>query len=155
MIEIRRATLEDLPIIQKLGQELLRYEQERWDDSLDLDWPYSGMGEKKYRNAIENRYTVIAFDGDVPAGYLIGTVQIPSAGDVRGIITANLNNIFVKEEMRRQGVGEMLMKDFRKYCLSNEVKKINVTVIAQNDSAIEFYKEQNFMPSRLIMTEDL
>lgn len=37
MLEIRRAKIEDLPAVQQLGYGLLKYEQQRWDDTLKLD----------------------------------------------------------------------------------------------------------------------
>ncbi len=152
MLEIRRARLEDLPVVQQLGYGLLRYEQQRWDETLKLDWPFTEAGERAYREAINNRYVLLASMNSKAVGFLIGNIQIPPADAARGTVMANLNNIYVEESMHGQGIGGKLFKTFKEFCQEQHVKKINVTVNSQNSQAIEFYKKHDFVSSRMIMT---
>lgn len=155
MVTIKRAQLEDLPTVQQLGQDLLEYEQKRWDNTLNLNWPFSEAGERSYRDAIDNRYTILAIVDDKAVGFLIGTIQIPPTNSARHTITANLNNIYVTESERGHKIGTELFEDFKKHCQANRVEKINVTVNSQNSRALEFYNKHDFAPSRIIMTNIL
>lgn len=155
MITTHQATISDLKTLQQLGYELLKYEHDRWDPTLDLDWPFSEAGEAMYRKSISDRYTILAYLDNEPVGYLIGTIQTPPPGSVRAIITAQLNNIYVRESARHSGVGHSLADSFRKYCKEHQVANINVTVNAANQSAITFYQHEGFLPSRLILQQDI
>ena len=152
MITIRRAKIEDLATVQQLGFELLKYEHDCWDDSLDLDWPFSEAGEANYRKAILERVTILAEDDDKAAGFLIGSIQKPAPGAARNIATAQLNNIFVREEWRGQKIGERLAEEFRQLCKAEQVELLNVTVNSQNEAAIAFYNHIGFAPSRMLMS---
>lgn len=155
MITIKKATLENLKTIQQLGFELLQFEHDRWDPTLDLNWPKSESGKAMYENAILNKYTILAYLDDTAVGYLIGTIQAPPKGSARSNTTAQLNNIYVNESARHTGVGHALAANFRQYCEENHVSNINVTVNAANTGAIAFYAREGFIQSRLIMTQEL
>lgn len=155
MITIRHAELSDLKTLQQLGYELLKFEHDNWDPSLDLTWPYSAAGEAKYRQAILEKFTILAYDNKNPIGYLIGTVHTPPANSARSIITASLDNIFVRESARHSGVGHQLVDSFRQHCIALGVNNINVTVNSINKNAIAFYEHENFLSSRLTLSQKL
>lgn len=154
-VVIKRAVLEDLPIVQRLGYDLLEYERQRWDNTLNPNWPFSEAGERSYKNAISERYTILAFLDKQAVGFLIGTIQVPPAESARNTITANLNNIYVDESKRNQNIGSKLFEAFREYCQENNVETINVTVNSQNIQAIKFYEKCNFISSRIIMSNHI
>ena len=152
MITIRRATIEDLRDVQQLGYELLKYEHDNWDESLDLQWPFSEVGETNYRKAILERVTLLVEDDGKIAGFLIGSIQKPAEGAARKTITAQLNNIYVREEWRGQELGRKLAEEFKTVCNTGSVEQINVTVNSQNTDAIAFYERVGFAPSRIFMS---
>ncbi len=154
-IKIQRATINDLNTIQQLGAELAEFEHKNWDSSLDPKWPLSAAGEQAYRKAIENRYTLIALRGEEAIGFLIGDIQRPAAGAARQITSAHLGNIYVREKFRESSIGSKLLANFKNYCKANNASKLTTTVIAQNTNAIEFYQQQGFEPSRMILAQDL
>ena len=80
-VTIRRAGIDDLEIVQKLGAELAESEHKNWDKDLDPKWALSEAGAQAYRKMIENSYVAIAFQKDEPVGYLIGVGQ----GGNRGV----------------------------------------------------------------------
>lgn len=139
-VTIRRAGIDDLEIVQKLGAELAESEHKNWDKDLDPKWALSEAGAQAYRKMIENSYVAIAFQKDEPVGYLIGSIRRPMDGAARQTISAQLNNIYVKEGLRKQSIGSKLFDDFRKYCKDNGATKLNVTVIASNTDAVKFYQ---------------
>ncbi len=106
-----------------------------------------------YRQAILDKYTILAYLEDDPVGYLIGTVQTPPAGSARSTVAAQLNNIYVREFARHSGVGHALVENSRQYCVKRQVENINVTVNTANQDAISFYRREGFLSSRLILTQ--
>lgn len=155
MTTIRRATIEDLGEVQRLGYELLKYEHDNWDESLDLAWSFSEAGEANYRKAILERVTLLVVDKDKIAGFLIGSIQKPADGAARKTVSAQLNNIYVRKDWRGQKLGYQLAKEFREICDAENVELINVTVNSQNANAIAFYERVGFAPSRIFMSMKL
>ena len=154
-IIVRRATLEDIKTIQQFGYKLLDYERQNWDSALDVNWPFSKEGEQKYRTAITDKYTIIAEKGGKPFGYLIGKVVDAAPGSARHIKQAYLENIFVSDSDRKSGVGVKLIVDFRDYCKKEGVSRINVSVLAANTIAVDFYQKVGFSPRSLSLSQEL
>lgn len=154
-ITIRRAALEDLKIIQRFGYELLDYERQNWDPALDINWPFSKEGEQKYRFAITDKYTIIAEKDKKPAGYLIGKIVGAAPGSARNIKQAYLENIFVSDSARKSGVGAKLITEFKDYCKKEGVSRINVSVLAANTTAVDFYQKVGFSPRSLSLSQEL
>lgn len=155
MTKIRRAELKDLPIVQKLGYQLLETERQGWDPTLDSSWAKGEGGRKMYLDAIENKYVVLAEDDGEVVGYLIGKVHFPDKQAARHIVIARLINIYVDETHRHQGVGKKLFDHFYEHCLEQGVEDLEVLVSAKNENAIEFYKKQSFTPKRIAMVQKL
>lgn len=154
-ITIRRATEADIETIQSFGSKLLNFERENYDSSLDENWAFSDEAKAKYLAAINERYVTIAEVDGEPAGFLIGSVITPKAGDARGIIQANLQNIYVDETQRKAGIGGMLVEDFRTHCRSVGVKRLNVSVLAANETAVDFYNTVGFKPRSINLSQEL
>ena len=154
-IIVRRATLEDIKTIQQFGYKLLDYERQNWDSALDVNWPFSKEGEQKYRTAITDKYTIITEKDGKPVGYLIGKVVDAAPGSARHIKQAYLENIFVSDSDRKSGVGVKLIVDFRDYCKKEGVSRINVSVLAANTIAVDFYQKVGFSPRSLSLSQEL
>ncbi len=84
------------------------------------NWAFSDEAKAKYLNAIQNRYVSIAEIDGQPVGFLIGSIIAPTSNDARQIKQANLQNIYVDENMRKADVGKKLIDDFRRYCKKRE-----------------------------------
>lgn len=151
-INIRKAESSDLSTVQQFGYELLEYERVNWDPALDPSWPFSEEGRQKYERAINDRYVLIAEDEGKPVGFLIATLSEAVPGSARNISTAQLNNIYIREEKRGHGIGEQLCDEFLKYCQEKTIDKISVTVNSRNKHAIEFYEKMGFSPSLHILS---
>ena len=46
-ITTRIATMADLKTVQQLGFDLLDYEHQNWDPTLETDWPFSEEGKAR------------------------------------------------------------------------------------------------------------
>jgi len=153
-ITIEPATSNDINVVQKFGHKLLNYEREAFDPTLQSDWAFSDEAKKKYLSAINEHYVVIAKKDGQPVGFLIGRI-IPSQSTARNIKRANLENIFVDPDERGKGVGEKLIGSFKSYCQKHSVTRLDVSVLAQNQSAIDFYKKVGFNPRSINLSQKL
>ena len=62
----------------------------------------------------------------------------------------NIESIFIKENMRKKGIGKKVILEHIKWMKSNECKRINVATSYGNKDAIEFYKKLNILPKKII-----
>lgn len=154
-ITIRRAKESDVAAIQEFGSKLLNFERENFDSSLDENWAFSNEAKAKYLNAIKNRYVTIAeIDGQL-VGFLIGNIITPTDNDARQIKQANLQNIYVNDNVRKTGIGKKLIDDFKHYCKNDGVVRLNVSVLAENKTAIDFYYNNGFKSRSLSLFQEL
>ncbi len=154
-IIIQRATLDDLETIQQFGYKLLEYERQNWDPALDPNWPFSKEGEQKYRTAIAEKYTIIAKKDNKPIGYLIAKIIDITPNSARPIKQAYLENIYVEDSARNSNIGSMLISELKTYCKKESVNRINVSVLAANEAAVNFYQKVGFSPRSLNLSQDI
>ncbi len=70
-----------------------------------------------------------------PAGYVLGTVVCGEA---------ELYRIAVLDRFRRRGIGDRLMAEFLKECLTRSTEKVFLEVRSRNFSAISLYEKTGF-----------
>ena len=152
---IRRAKQRDIETIQEFGSKLLNYERNNFDSSLDSDWAFSDEAKIKYLDAIQNKYVSIAEADGRPIGFLIGSIIEPKTSDARQIKQAYLQNLYVDEDFRKTGIGKDLVENFKEYCRNEGVKRLNVSVLAANEVAVNFYNIVGFKPRSLNLSQEL
>lgn len=121
MIEIRKASREDLP-----GLALL--EQESFSDS----WSQSAL-EETLKNPLS--CILIALWGKEVVGYCIFYQILDEVEIVR---------VAVVSEHRRKGIGEMLLQKLKNISLEQGVKKLLLDVREGNLAARALYEKQGF-----------
>jgi len=62
--------------------------------------------------------------------------------------TTLLNNFLVDKQFRGEGVGSKLIKHY--ICKSADIKRMNLWVLADNEAAINIYKEHGYMKDNLV-----
>jgi len=154
-IVIRQAKESDIETIQQFGYKLLDFERRNWDNSLDAKWPFSEAGKQKYLEAINEKYTLIAEIDGKAVGFLIGKIIKTSAGDARHLNQARVENIYVDENIRKSGIGAKLIEKFKDFCRNNDVNRLDVSVLADNEVAVEFYKKMGFKSRSLNLSQEL
>lgn len=143
MVEIRKAIMEDLEDIRKLNQELFAYENENFDDTINIKWSLGEGHKKDYVNAIKNNFCFVALvDGKI-VGYIVGYIQKPETYRNIGKL-AELDNMSILREYRSKGIGSKLVKEFKKWAKSNGVDRLRVTASVRNLKAIKFYRREGF-----------
>lgn len=139
---IRRATLEDLEVIQNLNNELFKLEKENYDPTLIEDWPLSNEGKNYFEDLILNNYVIVALIGEKIIGYLAGTIN--EKGSYEEVQYGEINNMLIDDDYRGYGIGRKLIDSFKNYCKKNDIYSLKVVASAKNTNAINFYKKQGF-----------
>ena len=155
MITIRKATIEDLEHILALNKKLFEYES-GFTAEYNQEWTYSEVGKEFFRTRLENEnaFALIAQEenGGI-AGYIL--VRIQNTAFRKRSVLAEIENIFIKEEMREKGVGTMLMEEVKKILRSKNVPRLKVQALSKNINAIGFYKKHGFSEFLSILEIDL
>ena len=136
MFEIRKATLEDIPLINKLAwivfphtyKELLSPGQIEFM----MDWMYSPANLKKQMTEDGHTY-FIAYEGDEPAGYL--SIQ------PEGEHTYHLQKIYVLPSFQGKKLGKQLFIQAIQAIkeLHHEPCQMRLNVNRYNTKAVDFY----------------
>lgn len=148
-IVIRKATITDLRAIQELNNKLFELEYSKFDPSLKLGWPFTEKGENYFKDIIENEIAFVAVVENNIIGYLAGTVDTKNSCILKPI--SELDNFYIEENYRGQGIGTKLVNEFKKYCLDKGIEEMKVTASALNVNAIEFYKKNGFKEFELTL----
>jgi len=152
-VTIRKATLNDLYNIQMLNNQLFKLEKENFDPTLVENWPLTEEGKKYFKAMIEEAHVIVAILNDKIVGYLAGSIN--EKGPYEEIQYGEVNNMFINAECRGYGIGKLLINDFKKYCLSNDIKALTVTASAKNTNAIEFYRKNGFNDFNITLTMNI
>ncbi|GIH13717.1 GNAT family N-acetyltransferase [Rugosimonospora africana] len=147
-MEIRLASVEDLPAVVALSAGLFAEDGGLRDEYLDVDWP-NREGRRYYGAVITTQHAacwVAVLDGRT-VGYLVARVNGPYP--TRPIKVGELENVFVEPDYRGQGVGTGLVAAFARWAADSGAQRLAVTAYAANERAIAFYRRHGFTPRSL------
>jgi ribosomal protein S18 acetylase RimI-like enzyme len=150
IINIRFATVEDIPAIQRMGRAsreaafvktgLITAQQN--EEVLADAWSAEMLTMSM---SIPANHAIVAIDGEKVAGYLSGRCRNPlDEGQVR------LYRIYVHPDYWGQQVGYQMWQSYRN-ALSEEVRRVDVGSVAANVQATQFYQRLGF---QIVSTED-
>ena len=147
---IRKAELKDLQRIQELNNELFELELANFDKHLIKNWPLSKEGREYFENAINESFVVVAeIDGKV-VGYLLGEESDIPYYDFK---IAELCNMCIDSNYRKQGIGNALYKEFEKHFKEQGINHFTVTASFKNENAKSFYKKMGFEEANSTFTK--
>ncbi len=146
-IAIRTAVPEDLAAVQRLNAALFIFEDELGssDHSRKLNWPYATDGAAYFTKCLAGQDGNIAFVAEAQGtvvGYLAACVYERSWMSLNPI--AELSNMFVEPDFRRQGVGGQLMDAFKTWAHQQQARRLKVGAATGNQSALAFYRRHGF-----------
>lgn len=146
-IDIRPAKISEINTIQDLSHALFESDGPR-DKHLNHNWPYEDGKKYFKKRIIDPEYICVVADiNNEVIGYLSGAV-LP-VDSWRPVKRTELENMFVAEKFRREGVGKKLIEEFIKWSKGKKADKATVDVYASNKKAIKFYKREGFTPEAL------
>jgi len=141
MIDIRKASLNDLKEVQELNAKLFENQYE-YDKDLVLNWPLSKDGKQYFSDLIENGIVYIACDDNNIVGYIAGSFDKGLPYLIKKV--AEIDNMYVNEKYRGQNIGSMLIDIFKKVCNENNIFHYDVSVYWENAKGISFYERNGF-----------
>lgn len=154
-IQIRKATINDLHIIQSLNNKLFEYEMERDLDNYIDNWAFGKESKEYFNDLIENQFVILAEVGNKPLGYLAGSLYQDDTYSYYEGSTCELDNMYIEEEYRHLGIGTKLMNSFLEWCKTKQAKRIFVTATLGNDNTIAFYKKHGFKDLNITLKKEL
>ena len=131
-IRIERATERDVPLILELIQGLAVYEKL----AHEVTATEAGLRETLF-GARPAADVIIAYAGDTPAGFAL---FFPNFSTFLGKPGLYLEDLFVRPEYRRQGLGLALMKRLAQIAVERGRGRFEWSVLDWNEPAIGFYE---------------
>lgn len=141
-ISIRKATLFDLELIQKLNHEIM-YQNAQFDPYLDIDFDLKDVGKEFFKEAIESKDGIflLAFDGEKPVGYVNGNAKEAVYKTKKYF---ELENLGVIPSHCRKGIAKRLYNEFQTFAKDKGFEVIYLNCFSKNLNAIGFYKALGF-----------
>lgn len=147
--EIRRATKDDLNDILKLNDMLFAHEKKYDVDDYVPKWSFGKVNEEYFDDLIKNHFVVVAVSEKEVVGYLAGSIYLDNTYSFYEGVTCELENIFVREEYRKCGLGTKMVNSFFEWCKEKHAKRCFVTAMSVNKNALEFYEDKGFENSTI------
>ncbi len=131
--KIRMATEEDIPVIMDLCYQLSVYEKLEFKGTPEQYRKY-GFGEDKIYDCL-----LVENTGDVGPEYLGVALHYYTFSTFEAKPTLWLEDIFVPEELRGNGIGTALLKELCKIAVNKDCGRVEWTVLDWNEPSRQFY----------------
>ncbi|MFZ5989484.1 MAG: GNAT family N-acetyltransferase [Bacillota bacterium] len=147
-VEIVEISIGEVDVIKPLWEKL--YELQRRNSTYFLEC----YGELTFEERMKRLYDkvgkgLVRIDAvrdnnhvDRYVGYCISSVT-----GVEG----EVDSIFLEEEYRGIGIGDMLMENALRWIDTNNAKSIKISVIYGNDAVLPFYEKHGFYPRSYVL----
>ena len=132
-VQIRKSTTDEIPAIVRLMSDFADYE--------NLG-QYCEITEERLRDVMfgEQAFVegLVAFHGDEPIAYAI---FYPYFASFRGQCGYYLEDIFIAEDYRRNGLGEAMIRIIARLADQRGFERIDFQVLEWNAPAVKFYEK--------------
>jgi GNAT superfamily N-acetyltransferase len=147
-VHIRKAYKEDFKFVQQLCDELIKLSN-KFDPNYNINWSFEPAGIKYITSRMRGRKYIclVAILNEEIIGYLTGAVLKMDAW--RPIKRVELENLYIKSNYRKMGIGTNLKQEFIKWAKLKGAKRCTVIALAKDEHAISFYKKNEFSPLHL------
>lgn len=139
LVQVRAAVLADVPIIVALIRDLAEYEKAA-PGALSLTEDLLREALFGPRPAVEGLMATIGAD---VAGYALFFHNFSSWRGKRGVF---LEDIYVRPELRSQGIGKALFTEVTRIARDRGCARVEWIVLDWNQTAIDFYGSQGAAP---------
>jgi GNAT superfamily N-acetyltransferase len=133
MVEVRAARRDDAPLLAEFICALADYEKLREECAVTAEKLERTMFGKK-----PGAEALLAFWNDEPAGFALFFHNYSTFLAQPGLY---LEDLFVKPEMRRRGIGAALFKRLAEIAVERECGRFEWSALNWNSLAIDFYKK--------------
>ena len=153
MYIVRKATLEDLPVLLEFEQGLIRAERPMDPTIREGKISYYDVGE--FIRSEDAEVYVVEREGVILAS---GYARIkPDRHYLKHKLMGYLGFMFVPEEHRGQGLNQLIIKKLIEWCKGKGLSEIRLDVYQTNESALRAYEKAGFKRHLITMrlnTED-
>ncbi len=141
-LKIRKATSVDVPILQKLNNEVF-IDNHKYDSDLILDWATSEKGRAYFTKLLLDKKTIcfIAEDDGKPVAYIAAR---PREFGYRKSRYFEVDNMGTIPTYRSKGLGSMLITKVRQWAKEQGYDRLFVNTYFFSSKAVKFYKENGF-----------
>ena len=161
-LTIRPANLKDLPVLVKMGRELILYlnreeKKRRKTKLLALDVKNADKVWKKYytKNLKSDKslFLVALKKGEI-VGMGMGRIEkSPPVFKIKEF--GQIHELFVKESCRRQGVCQALIKRLESFFREKGVGVVHISVENYNTEALNLYYKLGYQDSRFLLHKEI
>lgn len=154
-ITTRKASIIDLDSIIELNKELFDFE-DQFGHEYNTNWPFED-GKTYFKKRLENKNSMnfVAIYKNKIIGYIVSFIDTYKYRDGKINPICEVENMFVKQEYRKKGIGKLLINAVKNAARKKKVKLLRVGAIAQNINAINFYRSQGFHDSNLFLEQKI
>lgn len=155
-MKIRKAALKDLDDLIELSYRFLSYEADNHEKSYDPKYAYTENSADYIKTKIESEDSLflVAEEDDKLVGFLAGAIhKRPKAR--KTVKPASLDEIYVEEAYRNQGVGKKLITEFQEWARKGGANKLKVGTFHKNERALHIYKELGFTDHIIKLEKDI
>ena len=140
MYIVRKATLEDLPVLLEFEQGLIRAERPMDPTIREGKISYYDVGE--FIRSEDAEVYVVERNGEILAS---GYARIkPDRHYLKHKLMGYLGFMFVPEEHRGQGLNQLIIKKLIEWCKGKGLSEIRLDVYQTNESALRSYEKAGF-----------
>ncbi len=141
MIEIRRASQDDIPNLTALLKILF---------SIEKDFTFSEAKQRMGLQQVianERGCVIVAEHGENIIGMCTGQLTISTAEGGPALI---IEDVVVSEEWRSQGIGRQLMDEMSRWAQLMGVSRLQLLADKTNTQALDFYRHTGWTTTQLI-----
>ncbi|MFB6722914.1 GNAT family N-acetyltransferase [Kribbella sp. NPDC056345] len=145
------ADVTDLDDLVRLETGLFAEDAGAHDALVDVGWPEQHARDDFIRLMSNEAALVLVarHDGRV-SGHLVGYVGGPSPTRF-GRRTAEIRSLYVDEDVRSSGLGQLLVRDFTAWAQTQAAAAVAVTAYTANRSARAFYEKLGFAEQSVVL----
>ena len=153
MIKIRKACIDDVQKLQALDADVF-IDDPKYDSDRILGWSLSENGKAYFINLLNNTTycCLVAENNNKLVGY---NTALPKKFDQRKSKYLEIDNLGVRAEYQRQGIGKMLIENCLVWAKANGFQKVYLHSFYTNDQARAFYKKNGFSEIHVSFEKDL
>jgi len=154
-VQIRPATEADVePLVDGLWTPFMRELLADGPDELAEGFREDALAHRREQLEREDRIDRVAEAGGTLLGYVSAEIQEPPPVVDRGD-TLHINEVYVRPEHRREGVGAALLAEAEEWGDRQGCTHVTLSVNRPNDSAQALYQERGFEVVRHRMRKPL
>lgn len=155
-IVIRKAIIEEIPLLKPLGIELQDNERSLYPDRASGAMIADKYNEILCRDVTSGEWQVfVAIVEGAIVGYVSGTAN-DSEDDLENITPGYyVGDLVVSQEYRSKGIGSQLLAAVYAYAKENGFCTVELGVLARNTAAQQFYRKEGFEDYEVVLRKRL